>query len=266
MSRDELIIRIRKLAEELGHSPKRDELARHGISRKLVARHFGSQAHALLQCGLEPVLRGRGRPVDMKELFEDWATLARKLNRVPNFTEYEKGSRFSIRPLITRFRSWKNVPRAMRNYMEAQGLRTEWADVWEMIEAKLKGERGYRTMLENGVPPRVLTDRPLYGNFLAKGPMVCAPTNENGVLVLFGALAEQLGFLLLRVQIGFPDVEAWRIVGPDRLQWVRIEAEYQSRNFVLHGHNPKGCDLIVCWEHNWEDCPLEVIELKKFVG
>jgi hypothetical protein len=22
------------------------------------------------------------------------------------------------------------------------------------------------------------------------------------------------------------------------------------------------CDMIVCWRHNWEDCPLEVLELK----
>jgi hypothetical protein len=22
------------------------------------------------------------------------------------------------------------------------------------------------------------------------------------------------------------------------------------------------CDMIVCWEHNWPECPLEVIELK----
>ena len=30
-----------------------------------------------------------------------------------------------------------------------------------------------------------------------------------------------------------------------------------------HGHNPKICDLIVCWEHNWIDCPVEVVEVGK---
>jgi hypothetical protein len=30
----------------------------------------------------------------------------------------------------------------------------------------------------------------------------------------------------------------------------------------LHGHPPDGCDLIVCWEHNWPESPLEVVELK----
>jgi hypothetical protein len=46
-------------------------------------------------------------------------------------------------------------------------------------------------------------------------------------------------------------------------QRVRIEFEYQSRNFVAHFHDVRKCDMIVCWEHNWKECPLEVIELKQ---
>jgi hypothetical protein len=29
---------------------------------------------------------------------------------------------------------------------------------------------------------------------------------------------------------------------------------------------PAGCDTIVCWEHNWPDCPVEVLELKTAVA
>jgi hypothetical protein len=25
-------------------------------------------------------------------------------------------------------------------------------------------------------------------------------------------------------------------------------------------------DMIVCWKHNWPECPLEVLELSKLVG
>ena len=42
----------------------------------------------------------------------------------------------------------------------------------------------------------------------------------------------------------------------------RIEFVYQSRNFRAHGHDPDQCDVIVCWEDNWPDCPVEVLELK----
>jgi hypothetical protein len=56
-----------------------------------------------------------------------------------------------------------------------------------------------------------------------------APTNEMGVVFLFGTLAKELGFMVIRLQSGFPDCEAFREVEPGRWQWVRIEFEYESR-------------------------------------
>jgi len=48
-----------------------------------------------------------------------------------------------------------------------------------------------------------------------------------------------------------------------QLYSLKIEFEYRSINFREHGHNPSECDLIVCWEHDWKECPIEVIEFKK---
>jgi hypothetical protein len=67
------------------------------------------------------------------------------------------------------------------------------------------------------------------------------------------------------VQTGFPDCEAKRQISPGKWQRLRIEFEYESKGFINHGHPIDGCDLIVCWIHNWEDCPLEVVELSKQV-
>jgi hypothetical protein len=78
-------------------------------------------------------------------------------------------------------------------------------------------------------------------------------------------MTERLGFLVLRVQTGFPDCEAMRVVG-GRLRPVKIEFELESRNFLRHMHDPAGCDLIICWEHNWPECPIEVIELSALIG
>jgi hypothetical protein len=38
-------------------------------------------------------------------------------------------------------------------------------------------------------------------------------------------------------------------------------------NFRDHGHPLTGCDVIVCWLHNWPDCPahIEVLELSSFI-
>lgn len=90
--------------------------------------------------------------------------------------------------------------------------------------------------------------------------------NEQEVIFLFGTVAEQLGFMMTHLQAEFPDGEAMVEVEPGRWQRVRIEFEYGSRNFMRHNHDPQGCDLIVCWVHNWPDCPLDVIELRGVVG
>jgi hypothetical protein len=93
------------------------------------------------------------------------------------------------------------------------------------------------------------------------------PTNEAGVLYLFGMLGRQLGFHVISLQASFPDCEAMREVKPGRWQHVRVEFEFESRNFKDHGHDPDLCDVIVCWQHNWPGCPvhLEVVELSKVV-
>jgi hypothetical protein len=82
------------------------------------------------------------------------------------------------------------------------------------------------------------------------------------VILLFGSLARALGFVILRAQAEFPDCEAMREIESNRWQRVRIEFEYESRTFFDHLHPVAECDLIVCWNHNWPDCPLEVLELQ----
>jgi hypothetical protein len=79
-------------------------------------------------------------------------------------------------------------------------------------------------------------------------------------------MAQQLGFVVHRLQTEFPDCEAMRRVGDERCQLVRIEFEFESRNFLKHMHEASGCDLIVCWRHNWPECPLEVLELKRVLS
>jgi hypothetical protein len=106
----------------------------------------------------------------------------------------------------------------------------------------------------------------VYGQPLVRQALATAPTNEAGVMCLFASLATALGFTMLHVQQAFPDCHAFRR-GQDGL-WriVRIEFEFESRNFLAHGHDPKGCDLIVCWKHNWDSCPVEVVELSGIVA
>ena len=71
-----------------------------------------------------------------------------------------------------------------------------------------------------------------------------------------------------------PSKQAFQIALPGakqaRYRWkeVRIEFEYESKSFEVHGHDPSRADVIVCWIHNWQACPkeIEVLELSTLLG
>ncbi|MGB8130900.1 MAG: hypothetical protein WCG81_14005 [Candidatus Angelobacter sp.] len=123
------------------------------------------------------------------------------------------------------------------------------------------------TVLGGGFLRRVLPDRPLLGEPMHTERLTHEPVNEMGVSMLFAMMARDLGFILEAIQPGFPDCRAKMEVMPGRWQDVRIEFEKNSRSFAEHGHDPKGCDMIVCWRHNWRACPKDmmVLELRKAV-
>jgi hypothetical protein len=105
----------------------------------------------------------------------------------------------------------------------------------------------------------------LLGEFMDFRGLKHTPVNEQGVVFLFGMVARELDYVVEIVRTSFPDCEAKRRVGKDRWEKIRIEFEFQSRNFLSHGHDKDGCDVIVCWENNWKDCPIEVLELSAII-
>jgi hypothetical protein len=128
--------------------------------------------------------------------------------------------------------------------------------------------RNTRMRAGDFTPRGIMKDRPVMGEPFDRSPMTNAPVNELGVMVLFGMVAAGLGLQVESVQGKFPDCTARRQVAPGKWQYLRIEFEYESKNFKLHGHDPKGCDMIVCWKHNWKECPaeIEVVELSRLFG
>jgi len=106
-----------------------------------------------------------------------------------------------------------------------------------------------------------MEDKSIVGDVINFRGLIYAPLNENGVVFLFGKVVQDLNMYVEEIKPGFPDCIARRFTGKG-WERVRIEFEFSSWNFKLHNHNPAGCDIVVCWQHDWKDCPLEVIELK----
>ena len=111
--------------------------------------------------------------------------------------------------------------------------------------------------------------RRIFGDKIVFKSLSCVPVNELGVVYLFGVLHNIFDFKIESIQSGYPDCLARRKTGHNRWEELRIEFEFNSRSFKTHRHDPAGVDVIVCWIHNWKECPkknIEVIELSSFLG
>jgi hypothetical protein len=84
------------------------------------------------------------------------------------------------------------------------------------------------------------------------------PDSESAVILAFGKYCQfkDVYFDKLTVRTTYPDCLV-TVNG----EVLRIEFEQRSRHFSLQKHNPEKCDLIVCWRHDWNDCPLDVFEI-----
>ncbi len=105
-------------------------------------------------------------------------------------------------------------------------------------------------------------EKSVVGDLINFRGLVYSPVNENGVIFIFGKVIEDLNMYIEEIKTGFPDCVGRRFTGRG-WEKVYIEFEYKSSHFKDHGHDPKKCDLIVCWEHDWPECPVEVRELRE---
>jgi hypothetical protein len=307
MTKQEISEAIVSCAEKLGRVPSILEVMKMAqVSRRQIRAEFGSFTQALRECNLERETSS-GQRVPLEKLFADWAGVVRKTGKAPSMSEYEAMSKFSCKPLVRCFGSWRQVTYGLTQFAEGRGLAEEWKAELELAKVK-SGDQDAQWMLSReastargnmqpaslpamqaalgeraltagptygspmwpglvtaGASTR-LTAGPTYGPPMWPGPLAYAPVNELGVVFLFGWMAPQLGYVVHSLRPEFPDCEAMRRVGEDRCELVRAEFEYESRNYLKHMHDLKGCDLIICWRHNWPECPLEVLELKKVLS
>jgi len=140
-----------------------------------------------------------------------------------------------------------------------------WGCVEEAVPLLYKiTDRGLEA-LRTGLKPKLEGRRRkrIVGPRSGLADLIYEPVNELGVIFLFAKYHRELGIEYIEgVQQGFPDAFGRRKIGKLGYEPVNIEFEFKSLDFKNHQHDPKGCDIIVCWEHNWKECPLEVIELK----
>ncbi len=233
-----------------------------------VLKHFPNWRAALAAAGIE---------ADWSNMkLEDWGAMVRQNREIPTRNFYRRNGNFGVNT-FNRFGPWSSIPEHFKEFALGN---PEWADVLPFLPPPRQGPRPALTddlrheaeeagsMTAGDTHSHAeISDSQIYGNPIDFRGLRHEPTNENGVVFLFGMVAKELGYHVEAVQAGFPDCEAKRQVGKGKWQRVRIEFEYESRAFRDHGHQVSGCDVIICWRHNWPDCPpqLEVLELSQVI-
>lgn len=178
-----------------------------------------------------------------RQIVDAIAAVAQKLGRAPTQLEFLARTKISRHDVLREFLKWNDA-------VLAAGFRPRRSKTTEQDRAT-----------------RATEERITYGNPMDIREMRHEPVNEQGVVLLFGMLAKELGYVVEAAQKEFPDCEAKRRISPQRWERVRIEFEFESKNFQSHGHPADGCDVIVCWRHNWPEYPphLEVLELSSII-
>ena len=273
-----------RLARKLGRVPTRDEYERHG---RFASASFETRFHRWSQVRssfLEFADAGGLGPS------QQWAELVEKIRRGPVPTrgggrrwlkQFQAGGKQPASLAAVR-RNTLALNQSSHGYPLPPPLVGKRCVTMTMMAIFL-GTALLAQPLSGLFPRRVFPDRPVMGPPLlsscpepaalpstvpaALAGLAYEPVNEMGVVFLFAILARSLGFIVEALQSGFPDCEARLEVEPGRWQRVRIEFEYESRKFRDHRHDPRHCDLIVCWRHNWSGCPrsLQVLELGRVV-
>jgi hypothetical protein len=243
---DEILRYLRDLAKQSGKDTvtTRDVKKDGRISPATIFRRFGGFSEALIQAGLRPTRTyKRNRNSMLKEL----SVLIKTLGRVPSKTEVRRNLSYGVGHFEKEFGSLEKA-----------------AALAESLQGAEQKPPGMELRTAQAPLARSKTRR-RYGAALDFRGLRHAPINELGVVFLFGMFAEQLGFVVESIQEGFPDCDAKRRLTDGTFEGVRIEFEFRSREFRRHRHDPNGCDIIVCWLHDWGECPIEVIELSKVI-
>ncbi len=265
----EILEDIRRVASSLGRRwVSRSEYKLHGrFSTFTVERTFLTWGKAVEAAGLAQFPRrtwqtgektpGGWNRISDEALREEFFRVHKALSKIPTINEFHHASKFSADVYAKRFGSWR---KAVAHYLgpEAAGLSVARRQPSQASGVGLPATPSERPPIARGGG----SGRRVFGAPLNFRELRHEPINEQGVVYLFGMIARELGFLVEGVATEFPDCDAKRRTRSGLYERVRIEFEFKTSNFREHGHDPSGCDLVVCWAHDWPDCPVEVLELK----
>lgn len=262
-----------KLINEIKHIAKENNLdtisqsffkRKSNISENQISRNFDSWTEAVTLAGLKPDT-SRVKKTD-DELWEEFLRVCNKLNEIPGRSKFSRNTDFSSSIYIRRYRNWNNVLINFKKWLKIKHPSSKFINLLPDKE-KIKKYIPIKTEIPKDFVWQSIKNT-YFGPPMNFRGLIYEPINEQGVIFLFGKISEEIGFNIEGLRSGFPDCEGTRLIDKNKNQWepVFIEFEYNSKSFLDHGHDPSKCDVIICWVHDWLECPIEVIDLKKIIN
>ena len=218
----------------------------------------GSLKKAFQECGAK-LSEHIFEETPFENLAQEFLSVAIEVKRVPTLVQLKRRSKHGVYSFQGKHGGYDSFKMRAINYL----LSNEPSKLGEL---KLLFENELLRLNGNQTISKIRPHE--HGSMLGFRAFAHVPTYEQDVVGMFSAIAHEIGFEIISNRSAFPDCKANRkIEGSSRNRYKEclIEFEFRSSDFKLHKHPVNGCDLIVCWEHDWKDCSLEVLELKNAI-
>lgn len=140
VSEEDLISEFKRLAKELGHVPRRDEMQNQGKwSAAVYQKRFGSWNDALRAADLEPSERWR---ISREELLAELRAVADELGHPPTTTEMNEHGKFTLHPYQRVFGVWRTAlqaadPNYLENYRQSKTETVPFGSNWPQIREEI---------------------------------------------------------------------------------------------------------------------------------
>lgn len=261
LSEEECVQELKRIAQLLGQShltaAEFDANARFSSYR--VQRVFKRWHEALTAAGLQPSPNFK-KEISLPALAEDFLRVCGELARIPTLVQLARRSAPVSHTFSGKHGGYDAFKKKAIEYLVSQRVRMS-RSTHSILNQELERLQSDAPIECDSVP---VSPAHYQGRTLNFRGIVYAPTCEHDVVQMFGAVAVDLGFEIIGNRSAFPDCEARRKVKAVRERWEKclIEYEFSSSDYKKHKHPLKGCDLIVCWTHNWNDCPIDVLVLE----
>lgn len=272
-SREEIIREIQKVAAGMGvrYLKQQDFILNSTIPINTVKYHLGTWAQAAKAAGLE-MPRDYSQTenpelVQDDELLRELVRLYRLSGKPPTADIVKAHGAFSLEYYTSR---WQSLDRALwkARAMFPEAFQPAPASAPVQDPVSEVDTSPIRLIPQTIKPKRPVKVERRLGEPVDFRGMRFAPVDRDGVLFLFGMLAVELGFELEFVSNERPHAEGRRYFDVRREQWKHLRMEFLLESSTYTPDQDSGrepCDLLVCWDHDNEDCPVEVLELKSVI-